>query len=54
MRQMRNVVGDHGIFLIYENASPDGEDRDAGMTRSLRGPRLRPKNGTHEGSRSHK
>jgi hypothetical protein len=29
MRQMRNVVGEHGIFLIYENASPDGEDRDA-------------------------
>jgi hypothetical protein len=33
MRQMRNVVGDHGIFLIYENASPDGEDRDAWLRR---------------------
>jgi ubiquinone/menaquinone biosynthesis C-methylase UbiE len=33
MRQMRNVVGDHGIFLIYENASPDGEDRRAWLRR---------------------
>jgi SAM-dependent methyltransferase len=33
MRLMRNVVRDHGIFLIYENASPDGEDRDAWLQR---------------------
>jgi hypothetical protein len=33
MRQMRKVVCDHGIFLIYENASPDGEDRDAWLRR---------------------
>ena len=33
MRKMRKVVGDQGIFLIYENASPDGEDRDAWLRR---------------------
>ena len=33
MRQMRRIVGDHGLFLIYEDASPDGEDRDAWLRR---------------------
>ena len=33
MRQMRSVVGDRGHFLIYENASPDGEERDAWLRR---------------------
>ena len=33
MRQMRSIVGDHGLFLIYEDASPDGEDRDAWLCR---------------------
>jgi hypothetical protein len=27
-REIRSVVGDRGLFLIYEIASPDGEDRD--------------------------
>jgi SAM-dependent methyltransferase len=27
MRSIRRIVGDHGLFLAYENASPDGEDR---------------------------
>ena len=30
---MRSLVGDHGLFLIYEDASPDGEDRDAWLRR---------------------
>jgi SAM-dependent methyltransferase len=29
MREIRGVVGDRGLFLIYEPASPDAEDRDA-------------------------
>ena len=33
MREIRNVVGDRGLFLIYENAAPDGEDRDAHLLR---------------------
>lgn len=33
MREIRRVVGDRGLFLIYENASPDGEDRDAWLRR---------------------
>ena len=33
MRQIRNVVGDQGLFLIYENANPDGEGRDAWLRR---------------------
>lgn len=33
MRQMRSLVGVHGLFLIYEDASPDGEDRDAWLRR---------------------
>jgi SAM-dependent methyltransferase len=28
MREIRGIVGDSGLFLIYENAGPDGEDRD--------------------------
>jgi SAM-dependent methyltransferase len=33
MREVRAIVGDSGLFLIYENASPDGEDRDAWLRR---------------------
>jgi len=33
MREIRVVVGDRGLLLIYENASPDGEDRDAWLRR---------------------
>jgi SAM-dependent methyltransferase len=33
MREIRDVVGDRGLFLIYENASPDREDRDAWLLR---------------------
>jgi hypothetical protein len=33
MRQLRNVVGDKGVLLIYENASPDGEDRNNWLRR---------------------
>jgi SAM-dependent methyltransferase len=33
MREIRNVVGDRGLFLIYENATPDGEGRDAHLLR---------------------
>jgi len=33
MREIRRVVGDRGLFLIYENTSPDGEDRDAWLRR---------------------
>jgi SAM-dependent methyltransferase len=33
MRQMRSVVGDRGHFLIYENATPDDENRDAWLRR---------------------
>jgi len=33
MREIRSVVGDSGLFLINENASPDGEDRDAWLRR---------------------
>ena len=29
MRKIRRMVGGHGLFLIYEAASPDGEDRAA-------------------------
>jgi hypothetical protein len=27
MRDIRRVLGPHGTLLVYENASPDGEDR---------------------------
>ena len=33
MRQIRSIVGDRGLFAIYENTSPDGEDRDAWLRR---------------------
>jgi hypothetical protein len=33
MGEIRGIVGDSGFFLIYENASPDGEDRDAWLRR---------------------
>jgi hypothetical protein len=33
MGEIRSVVGDRGLFLIYENASPDGEDRDTWLLR---------------------
>ena len=33
MREIRGVVGDRGLFLIYEPASPDAEDRDAWLLR---------------------
>jgi ubiquinone/menaquinone biosynthesis C-methylase UbiE len=36
MREVRSVVGDRGQFLIYETASPDGEDRDAWLLRWVR------------------
>jgi len=40
MREIRGVVGDRGLFLIYENAAPDGEDRDAWLLRWERQHRL--------------
>jgi SAM-dependent methyltransferase len=33
MRAIRGVVGDRGFLLIYENTSPDGEDRDTWLRR---------------------
>jgi hypothetical protein len=33
MREIRGIVGDRGLFLIYENAGPDGEDRDTWLLR---------------------
>ena len=33
MRDIRRIVGDAGALLIYENASPDGEDREGWMRR---------------------
>jgi SAM-dependent methyltransferase len=33
MRDIREIVGECGLFLIYEIASPDGEDRDAWLRR---------------------
>jgi SAM-dependent methyltransferase len=33
MRQIRRILGPHGVFLIYEDARPDGEDRDAWLRR---------------------
>jgi SAM-dependent methyltransferase len=33
MRQLRNVVADKGLLMIYENASPDGEDRNDWLRR---------------------
>jgi SAM-dependent methyltransferase len=34
MREVRRIVGDNGLFAIYENASPDGEDRAGWLHRS--------------------
>ena len=33
MREIRGVVGDRGLFLIYEPTSPGAEDRDAWLLR---------------------
>ena len=33
MRKIRGVVADRGLFLIYDTASPDGEDREAWLSR---------------------
>jgi ubiquinone/menaquinone biosynthesis C-methylase UbiE len=33
MREIRDVVGDRGMFLVCEPASPDGEDRSAWLAR---------------------
>jgi ubiquinone/menaquinone biosynthesis C-methylase UbiE len=33
MRAVRGVVGAGGAFLLYENTSPDGEDRDGWLRR---------------------
>jgi hypothetical protein len=33
MREIRSVVGERGLFLIYENASTDVEDRDGWLFR---------------------
>ena len=33
MREIRSVVGDRGLFLIYENTAPDTEDRDTYLLR---------------------
>jgi hypothetical protein len=33
MREICRIVGERGLFLIYENTSPDGEDRDAWLRR---------------------
>ena len=34
MRAIRGVVGQHGFFLCYEQAGPDGEDRAAWLRRA--------------------
>jgi len=33
MREIHRILGKHGLLLIYENASPDGEDREAWLHR---------------------
>ncbi|MDB5563303.1 MAG: hypothetical protein JWN11_2721 [Hyphomicrobiales bacterium] len=33
MREARRIVGADGLFAIYENASPDGEDRETWLRR---------------------
>jgi ubiquinone/menaquinone biosynthesis C-methylase UbiE len=33
MRHIRRIVDDRGLFLAYENASPDGEDRSGWLRR---------------------
>jgi SAM-dependent methyltransferase len=34
MREVRRIVGVNGLLVIYENASPDGEDRSGWLRRS--------------------
>ena len=44
MRDVRRIGGGQGVFAIYENASPDGEDRERhrrGICRSRIGPPTR-------------
>jgi SAM-dependent methyltransferase len=36
MRSIRRIVAEQGLFLIYEPASPDGEDRQGWLTRYRR------------------
>lgn len=33
MRRVRGILGQDGMFMIYENTSPDGEDRESWMRR---------------------
>jgi len=33
MRSIRNILGEGGLLLIYEDTSPDGEDRDSWLQR---------------------
>jgi SAM-dependent methyltransferase len=33
MREIRRIVGARGLFVVYENASPDGEDRQGWLRR---------------------
>lgn len=33
MRSLRSILGEDGRFLIYENTSPDGEDREGWLER---------------------
>lgn len=33
MREICRIVGQHGVLMIYENASPDGEPRESWMAR---------------------
>jgi SAM-dependent methyltransferase len=33
MQQIRRIVGTRGLFVIYENTSPDGEEREKWMAR---------------------
>jgi cyclopropane fatty-acyl-phospholipid synthase-like methyltransferase len=56
MREVRSVVGDRGLFLIYDTASPDGEDRETWLLRWERQNKpwwtaLRPEE--YEGMRDH-
>jgi SAM-dependent methyltransferase len=33
MRSVRRIIGEHGLFLIYEDAGPDGETREEWLRR---------------------
>jgi SAM-dependent methyltransferase len=33
MRSIRTILGEGGLFLLYEDTSPDGEDRDSWLRR---------------------